>query len=1219
MKNKSLQTLFVFLTLLAQTFSSQGITPASAQSAADLPAAGQFINADGSLNLTTGYSGGLDVSNYNVTLDPARGPVFSPLVVTANAWNALGTGLNAVNADASAIAISGTDVYVGGNFTDAGGVAANNIAKWDGSTWSALGSGMNNYVNAIAVSGTDVYVGGAFTEAGGVADTSYIAKWNGSTWSALGTGMPSDVTAIAVSGTDVYVGGHFTNAGGDPNADRIAKWDGSAWSALGPLNSSVYAVAASGTDVYVGGLFTNAGNDPNADYIAKWDGSAWSALGGTPLSDSVSAIALSGTDVYVGGFFTDAGNDLNADYIAKWDPAANSGAGGWSALGTGANIAVNWVNAIAVSGTDVYAGGRFSFMDGVEHTNNIAKWNGSSWSALGTGLNNDVKAIAVNGMGAYTGGYFTDAGGDVNADYIALHATCATPVTVTSGADSGTGSLREALANVCPGGTITFDNDYHILLDSTLAVTKNMTIDGETHKIILDGQDTVRVMYTEWSPVTATVRNLTIQNGNATTSVGVIEKAGGGILNLGKLNVENVTFSNNTAVDYGGALYARDITWVVNSTFSGNSASYGGAISDGSDGYSTGMVIHNTTFSGNSATGSGGAIEAILGSVHIHNSIIANSISGGNCVGGVVNAGPNLDSGSTCGFGLSNTDPKLAPLADNGGPTPTFALLSGSPALDAGSNFMCSGAAVGDLDQRGATRPQGVKCDLGSYEAFVVTNANDSGAGSLRQNLADVIPNGPIIFDNDYHILLESTLAVTKDLTIDGSGHAIILDGQDTVRVMYTEWAPVSATVKNLTIQNGNATTFLGVASNAGGGILNLGSLQVENVNFIHNNAVDAGGALYSYDSDLTVVKSTFSNNSATDGGGIYLASGTATVTSSTFAGNSATSGGGTYLYSGTATVTSSTLAENSATLGGGIFSFGGTLHLQNTIIANSISGGDCVGSTASDSNNLIESSGSFDCGLTNGTNGNIIGSDPNLGPLANNGGSTLTFSLLVGSPAINAGTDSGCPASDQRGVARPQGSHCDIGSFEYRYPIFVDVPLDYSVNSYIERLYNAGITGGCSLVPLMYCPENTVTRAQMAVFLLRGIHGSSYVPPAVGAGTGFADVPTNHPVAAWIKQLAAEGITGGCSGGNYCPDATVTRAQMAVFLLRSKYTSAYTPPPANGDFTDVPLDHLMVAWIEQLAAEGITGGCGAGVYCPDGNVTRAQMAVFLVRTFNLP
>ncbi len=183
----------------------------------------------------------------------------------------------------------------------------------------------------------------------------------------------------------------------------------------------------------------------------------------------------------------------------------------------------------------------------------------------------------------------------------------------------------------------------------------------------------------------------------------------------------------------------------------------------------------------------------------------------------------------------------------------------------------------------------------------------------------------------------------------------------------------------------------------------------------------------------------------------------------------------------------------------------------------------------------------------------------------------------------------------------------------------FVDVPLSYSVWGFIERLYSAGITGGCSAMPMMYCPDNTVTRAQMAVFLLRGIHGSTYAPPAVGDGTGFADVPVDHPMAAWIKQLAAEGITGGCGNGNYCPSATVTRAQMAVFLLRSKYTSAYTPPSANGDFTDVPIDHPMAAWIEQLAAEGITGGCGSGTYCPDGNVTRAQMAVFLVRNFNLP
>ncbi len=142
-----------------------------------------------------------------------------------------------------------------------------------------------------------------------------------------------------------------------------------------------------------------------------------------------------------------------------------------------------------------------------------------------------------------------------------------------------------------------------------------------------------------------------------------------------------------------------------------------------------------------------------------------------------------------------------------------------------------------------------------------------------------------------------------------------------------------------------------------------------------------------------------------------------------------------------------------------------------------------------------------------------------------------------------------------------------------------------------------------------------------MAVFLLKGMHGSSYIPPAVGLTTGFGDVATDYWAAAWIKQLAAEGITGGCGGGNYCPDATVTRAQMAVFLLKGKNGTSFAPPAvgASTGFTDVAADYWAAAFIKQLVADGITSGCGTGVYCPDSNVTRAQMAVFLVKAFNLP
>jgi hypothetical protein len=187
--------------------------------------------------------------------------------------------------------------------------------------------------------------------------------------------------------------------------------------------------------------------------------------------------------------------------------------------------------------------------------------------------------------------------------------------------------------------------------------------------------------------------------------------------------------------------------------------------------------------------------------------------------------------------------------------------------------------------------------------------------------------------------------------------------------------------------------------------------------------------------------------------------------------------------------------------------------------------------------------------------------------------------------------------------------------------PTFSDVGTQYWAWNFIERLYAAGITGGCGTNPLTYCPEGTVTRAQMAIFLERGIHGSSYNPPAVGGSTGFGDVSTAYWAAAWIKQLAMEGITGGCGSGNYCPEGAVTRAQMAVFLLRSKYGASYNPPVVGSStgFTDVDPTYWAGAWIKQLVAEGITAGCGSSNYCPEASVTRAQMAVFLVRTFNLP
>jgi hypothetical protein len=183
------------------------------------------------------------------------------------------------------------------------------------------------------------------------------------------------------------------------------------------------------------------------------------------------------------------------------------------------------------------------------------------------------------------------------------------------------------------------------------------------------------------------------------------------------------------------------------------------------------------------------------------------------------------------------------------------------------------------------------------------------------------------------------------------------------------------------------------------------------------------------------------------------------------------------------------------------------------------------------------------------------------------------------------------------------------------------DVPVDHSFLTWIGALYAAGITTGCDTAPPMYCPDQTVSRAEMPVFLLRGIHGAQYTPPAA---TGiFADVAISGGLASWVEQLFVERITTGCdtNPARYCPEQPVSRAEMAVFLLRSKYGAGYQPPAAEGMFADVPLDHPFVRWIEQLAREGITSGCGTGpaLYCPDQPVTRGQMAVFLVRAFGLP
>jgi hypothetical protein len=181
----------------------------------------------------------------------------------------------------------------------------------------------------------------------------------------------------------------------------------------------------------------------------------------------------------------------------------------------------------------------------------------------------------------------------------------------------------------------------------------------------------------------------------------------------------------------------------------------------------------------------------------------------------------------------------------------------------------------------------------------------------------------------------------------------------------------------------------------------------------------------------------------------------------------------------------------------------------------------------------------------------------------------------------------------------------------------FTDVASSSNFYSSIETVLHNGVTAGCGAGDT-FCPADTVTRQQMAVFLLKAKEGEGYTPPNCTT-PAFDDVPCDNPFSAWINELSARGVTAGCGGPNYCPADPTNRQQMAVFLLKTEEGSGYVPPACGTpQFDDVPCDNPFSAWINELVARGVTAGCGGPNYCPGSAVARQQMAVFLVKTFGL-
>jgi hypothetical protein len=322
------------------------------------------------------------------------------------------------------------DLIAGGFFTRVGGVSASGIARWDGSSWSPIGEGLQGGLSdlggvlSMVVYEGHLVVAGFFDHAGGV-PANNIAQWDGSVWSALGSGisvasLQDGLFSMAAHDGSLYVGGSFLDAGSVP-VHHIARWDGGAWHAAGDGVSGtqtpgVGSMALYQGDLVAGGNFSSI-DGVDADHIARWNGVSWAPLG-TGIEghqDSVVVVAQTvlGDNLYAGGVFRKAGG-VAASNLACWDGAA------WSPLGPGTN---DRVEALCRYGNDLIAGGTFT-RAGLESVGCIARWNGASWSGLGQGVAGGlggmtvVSALVVFDGSVIVAGNFTTAGGK-SAGYIA--------------------------------------------------------------------------------------------------------------------------------------------------------------------------------------------------------------------------------------------------------------------------------------------------------------------------------------------------------------------------------------------------------------------------------------------------------------------------------------------------------------------------------------------------------------------------------------------------------------------------------------------------------------------------------------------------------------------------------------------------------------------------------------------------------------------------------
>lgn len=575
---------------------------------------------------------------------------------------------------------------------------------------------------------------------------------------------------------------------------------------------------------------------------------------------------------------------------------------------------------------------------------------------------------------------------------LTLILTLAGPVSVARAAsfvvrnlnDSGKGSLRQAIsdANASAG-----PDTITFSVSGTILLSSTLPTITDAAGLTIDG----------------TGRSITISGNGA---VRVMFVYTGAVLALNNLTIAD----GNAGYSDGGGIYNAGTLTVIDCTISGGSALYisgGGIYNDGT------LTVTGSTFSGNSAWGGGGGVQN-LGTATVTNSTFSGNTAGGG--GGIGNLGT-----------LEVTDTTFSEnhgggIASSGALEVTGSTFAGNIAGSRGGGGIYSGGLGSTLSV--------------TDSAFLENHADspDSEGGGIFSfgplSVTGSIFSGNTARANGGGITLFNTATVTDSIF---SGNTALRIGGGIFNTGFTTLDVTGSAFSN------NSAEF-------GGGIFSYGTLDVTNSTFSGNSA-DSGGGIYASgtagdDVRATVTNSTFSNNRAAGsiwggGGGIWNVA-LLDVTNTTFSDNSAGNGGGGIFTFGTLDVTNSTFSDNNADTGGGIYASYGTTTLQNTLVA------DSTGANCANSSGLITDGG-----------GNLswpdttcpgLNADPLLGPLQDNGGPTQTHALLTGSPAIDAALLENCPATDQRGVSRPQGTGCDIGAYE---------SVDYNFSGFFQPVDN--------------------------------------------------------------------------------------------------------------------------------------------------------------------